>query len=85
MPFPPPGDLPDPGIEPESPESPALADRCFTTCTAWFCPESLFNVKFGVPTLNIHFHRKNPAYMSAPLEKPPDPGDPSSLPMTAVI
>ena len=31
LPFLPPGDLPDPGIEPESPVSPALADRFFTT------------------------------------------------------
>ena len=31
LPFPPPGDLPDPGIEPVTRESPALADRFFTT------------------------------------------------------
>ena len=31
LPFPPPGDLPDPGIEPESPASPALAGEFFTT------------------------------------------------------
>ena len=31
LPFPPPGDLPDPGIEPESPTSPALVGRLFTT------------------------------------------------------
>ena len=31
FPFPPPGDLPDPGIELESPESPAAAGRLFTT------------------------------------------------------
>jgi len=31
LPFPPPGDLPDPGIEPKSPEAPALAGRFFTT------------------------------------------------------
>ena len=31
LPFPPPGDLPDPGIEPASPLSPALAGRLFTT------------------------------------------------------
>jgi len=31
LPLPPPGDLPDPGIKPESPVSPALADRFFTT------------------------------------------------------
>ena len=30
MPFPTPGDLPDPGIEPASLASPALADRFFT-------------------------------------------------------
>ena len=31
LPFLTPGDLPDPGIEPTSPVSPALADRFFTT------------------------------------------------------
>ena len=31
MPFPAPGDLPDPGAEPESLASPALAGRTFTT------------------------------------------------------
>ena len=31
LPFPPPGDLPDPGIEPPSPASPALAGRFFIT------------------------------------------------------
>ena len=31
LPFPPPGDLPQPKIEPDSPVSPALADRFFAT------------------------------------------------------
>ena len=31
LPFPTPGDLPDPGIKPTSLMSPALADRFFTT------------------------------------------------------
>ena len=31
LPFPPPEDLPDPGIRPTSPASPALADGFFTT------------------------------------------------------
>ena len=31
LPFLPPGDLPDPGVGPESPASPVLADRFFTT------------------------------------------------------
>ena len=32
LPFPPPGDLPDPGIEPTSPAPPALAGGFFTMC-----------------------------------------------------
>ena len=35
MPFPPPGDLPDPGIEPASFTSPALAGGFFTTSATW--------------------------------------------------
>ena len=31
LPFHPPGDLPDPGIKPMSPESPTLEGRFFTT------------------------------------------------------
>ena len=34
-PCPPPGDLPDPGIEPESLTSPALAGGFFTTRATW--------------------------------------------------
>ena len=36
LPFPPPGDFPDPGIEPESPMSPALAGGFFTTESIFF-------------------------------------------------
>ena len=35
VPFPSPGDLPDPGIEPSSLMSPALAGRFFSTSTTW--------------------------------------------------
>ena len=35
LPFSPPGDLPNPGIEPKSPVSPALAGGFFTTSTTW--------------------------------------------------
>ena len=35
LPCPPPGDLPDPGTEPESLVSPALAGRFYTTSTTW--------------------------------------------------
>ena len=39
LPFPPPGDLSDPGFEPESPASPALASQFFTTGAAREAPE----------------------------------------------
>ena len=38
LPCPPPGDLPDPGIEPASPLSPALAGEFFTTSAIWEAP-----------------------------------------------
>ena len=38
LPCPPPGDLPDPGIEPVSLASPALAGGFFTTSTTWETP-----------------------------------------------
>ena len=38
LPFPAPGDLPYPGIEPSSLASPALADRLFKTSTTWEAP-----------------------------------------------
>ena len=38
LPFPPPGDLPNPGIEPESLASPVLAGKFFTTSATWEAP-----------------------------------------------
>jgi len=38
LPCPPPGDLPDPGIEPASLMSGALAGGFFTTSTIWEAP-----------------------------------------------
>ena len=35
LPFPPPGDLPDPGIEPASLMSPTLVGGFFTSSTTW--------------------------------------------------
>ena len=40
LPFPPPGDLPDPGIKPASLMSPALAGGFFTTQATWEAPFS---------------------------------------------
>ena len=38
LPFPPPGDLPNPGIEPGSLVTPALAGGFFTTSATWEAP-----------------------------------------------
>ena len=40
LPCPPPGDLPDPEIAPESLTSPALAGGFFTTSATWAAPDS---------------------------------------------
>ena len=60
LPCPSPGDLPDPGIEPSSLSSPALAGGFFTTSTTWeanysfhiyrLCPKSnFFSVSLSAP------------------------------------
>ena len=50
LPFPSPGNLPDPGIESKSPASPELAGRVFTTeppgNSIWVCVDNVFlNIK----------------------------------------
>ena len=40
LPFPSPGDLPNPGIKPMSLTSPELADGFFTTSATWEAPKS---------------------------------------------
>ena len=46
LPCPPPEDLPNPGIEPMSLTSPALADSFFTTSATWEAPEIIIkNIK----------------------------------------
>ena len=46
LPFPTPGDFPDPGIKPKSPVSPALAGRFFTTAPPAMSPKSpAYNIK----------------------------------------
>ena len=48
MPYPTPGDLPDPAIEPESPEPPALAGGFFTTePPSWSSAWCLFKEMFS--------------------------------------
>ena len=56
LPFPSPGDLSDPGIEPMSPESPALAGRFFTS-TSYGKPQWLFSsILFGLCVFVV-FHK----------------------------
>ena len=46
LPCPLPGDLPDPGIEPMSLMSPALAGRFFTTSAPWEALETIYFCSF---------------------------------------
>ena len=55
LPFPSPGDLPNPGIKPESLMSPALAGGFFTTSTTW---ESL-NIRIYTYALKHTYILKN--------------------------
>ena len=52
LPCPPPGDLPDPGIECASLTSPALASQFFTTSTTW----ELHHLKGHQSNLKWHQH-----------------------------
>ena len=52
VPLPPPGDLPNPGIQPVSPTYPALAGRFFTTSATWEAqPGSYLPLELGFPGL----------------------------------
>ena len=56
--MPPPGDLPDPGVEPVSLVSPALTGRFFTTSTTWEAPKiCMHKAKTG------REHRKMKSYV----------------------
>ena len=66
LPYPPPGDLPDPGIEPTFLASPALTGRFFTTYTTWEaiyafktlskCMRNIWNLTLKINVcLNISF------------------------------
>ena len=53
LPCPPPEDLPDPGIEPDSLTSPALAGRFFTTSATWEASQELMH---KIKALWRHIH-----------------------------
>ena len=73
----PPGDLPNPGIEPMSLISPALAGRFFTTSTTWeaggtFCPPANFNCEiiwclFKIVDISCYPHESLSRYMGSSL------------------
>ena len=58
---PPPGDLPDPGIETLSLMSPALASGFFTTSTIWEAPSAVNNLPntADIFLLNAHHNHIN--------------------------
>ena len=55
LPFPPPGNHPDPGIKPASPASPALADGYFTTKPPGMYVYFASALQFFPPTILIDF------------------------------
>ena len=63
LPFSPPGDLPDSGIEPVSLESPALADGLFTTAPLLLSYFNFFlNLNFAQKTIAGMRWRKMPMF-----------------------
>ena len=59
LPLPPPGDLPDPGIEPGSLTSLALAGGFFTTSATWEAHACLSLFKSYSYSLRWYYHLKN--------------------------
>ena len=55
LPFPSPGDLPDPGIEPTSPVVQALASVILYHCTTWEGIRLLYH-KYYYHNLTIYYH-----------------------------
>ena len=54
LPFPSPGDLPNPGIEPTSLMCPTFEGRFFTTSTAWgVAYQAIICLRFWLPTLDM--------------------------------
>ena len=69
LPFPSPGNLPDPGIEPASLISPALAGRLFTASATWEIPgrpirsDQIRSVAQSCPTLCDPMNRRTPGLL----------------------
>ena len=64
LPCPQPGDLPDPGIKPQSLMSPTLAGRFFTTSATWEAPyTSCLCLKHNPPSLTYEIMVRLPLIM----------------------
>ena len=63
LPFPSPGDLPNPGAEPMSLTSPALVGKFFTASATWEV-ENLFSDK--IELVKMAFNRKNDSWLPPP-------------------
>ena len=55
LPFPPPEDFPNPGIEPGSLMSPTLTDKFFITSTTWQAPKLMSKIIKNVKNKRIKF------------------------------
>ena len=74
LPCPPPGDLPDPGMEPVSLTSPALAGRFFTASTTWEAhsyhavhtsPQIIYSIRVSLDFDQLHlFSPRHPLHLS---------------------
>ena len=61
---PPPGDLPDPGIEPASLMSPTLAHQFFLTCTTWEARGALLELKESEGRILLKFFHNNYTFLN---------------------
>ena len=67
LPWPPPRDLPDPGIEPASLMSPALAGEFFTTSATWDAPSTfLSSVQFSHSVVSNSLQPHEPQHAKPP-------------------
>ena len=67
---PPPGDLPDPGIKPGSPVSPALAGRFFTTEPPLISERLLLLLLSHFVADSVRPHRRQPTRLPRPWDSP---------------
>ena len=67
LPFPSPGDLPLPGVEPASRIPPALAGGFFTTSATWEAPVEVYRSLLASPNIHLPLGSHSPALRQAML------------------